>query len=362
MAKTAPPKWCAAPIRHAAAGIIRERPPRSAVDVETSAAPIGMIRRPGGRAQPHVPVHARGNRLAAQVARLRKRPDIDVDRLDGAKFAAPTLVDRAPVILQHALAAAGNDTAVTAGRRHHLGTLGERPRLGLLTIDVLAMAAGLNHHQGMPVVGRGAVDGIDISAGQQIAEVGVGLAIAILVAAVDAIAGRVAVVRLDVADGYVLHVAAAQVRSLIAGTLVADADTAHDDAVAGRSAVAGPEGRLRDQVGTGDRGCGRGLEKVSPVGTLFHGSALPFFLKHGRTGPTRAPGAPEGRLNQVGGGLNAAGGPAPEGRRCKGIPVTLQDSCHPWRCQVRRKTGKGLTFHTGCDHLPVLRRDIICRA
>ena len=218
---------------------------------------------------------------------MRERADVDVDRLDGPQFAAPALVDHLAVIFQHPLAAAGNDTTVTPGRRHHQRPFMEGPGLGLLAKGVLAVVAGLDQNNRVPVVGRGAMDGVDIGAGQQVAEVDVGLAILVAIVVVDAVAGVVAEIPPHVADGHVLHVAAAKEGPLVAGTLISDADSTHDDAVARRRAVAGPQGRLRNQVGASDRGCGRSLEKVSPVGTLFHGTALPF-LKHGRMGPRRA--------------------------------------------------------------------------
>ena len=192
MAKIAPPKWCAAPVGHAAAGIIGERPPTGAVDGEAAAATIGMVRGPGRGTEPHVPVHALRNRFAGQVARLRERTDVDVDRLDRAEFAAPALVDHSTVVFQHPLAAAGDDAAITPGRRDHHRAFAEGLGLGLLAIDVLAVAAGLDHHDRVPMVGRGTMDGVDIGAGQQIAEVVVGLAIAVVVLVVDAVATAVA--------------------------------------------------------------------------------------------------------------------------------------------------------------------------
>ena len=74
---------------------------------------------------------------------------------------------------------------------------------------------------------------------------------------------------------------------MVAGTLISDADAAHHDPLAGRRAAVGAEGRAGDQVGAGDGCRGRCLEKVSPIGTLFHGSAFPF-LKHGRMSPACA--------------------------------------------------------------------------
>ena len=90
-----------------------------------------------------------------------------------------------PIVFQHPLAAAGDDAAITPGRRNHQRAFAEGLGLGLLAINVLAVAAGLDHDDRMPMVGRGTMDGVDIGAGQQFAEVVVGLAIAVVVVVVD---------------------------------------------------------------------------------------------------------------------------------------------------------------------------------
>ena len=147
---------------------------------------------------------------------MRERADIDVDRLDRAELAAPALVDHSSVVFQHPLAAAGDNAAITPGGRDHQRAFAERLGLGLLAIDVLAVAAGLDHDDRVPMVGRGTVDGVDIGTGQQVAEVVVGLAIAVVVLAVDAIATILADVFAHVANGNILHVAATEKRVLVA--------------------------------------------------------------------------------------------------------------------------------------------------
>ena len=54
--------------------------------------------------------------------------------------------------------------------------LGEEVGDGLLAVDVLAVAQGLEGAEGVPVVGGGDDDGIDVVAGAELAEVGVGVA------------------------------------------------------------------------------------------------------------------------------------------------------------------------------------------
>ena len=230
-----------------------------------------VVGRPGRRAKPHFPVHGRGTRFRGQIAGLRNRTDVDVDRLDRPQLAAPALVDRSPVVFQHPLAAAGDDAVVAPGRRDHQRSFVEGPGLGLLAIDILPVPAGLDHDEGVPVVRRAAVNGVNIGAGQQVAEVVVSLAVLAVVMAVHLVALAVANVFADVAHGDILHVAAAQEGPQVAAALVPQTDAAHHDPVAGRRTVALAQGRAGDEVRTGRRGGGRRLEKVSPIGTLFHG-------------------------------------------------------------------------------------------
>ena len=262
-----------APVGHAAAGIIGERTPTGAVDGEAAAATIGMIRGPGRRAEPHVPVHAcREPAGRPGSTACESGPTLTLIDLIGAQFAAPALVDRPSIVFQHPLAAAGNDAAITPGRRDHQRAFAEGLGLGLLAIHVLAVAAGLDHDDRVPMVGRGTMDGVDIRAGQQVAEVVVGLAIVVVVVIVDAIAtsrcGRFRARRRR------QHTARRRDRGTPLGrrdALISDTDAAHDDPLAGRRTAVGAEGRAGDQVGAGRRGRGRCLEKVSPIGTLFHG-------------------------------------------------------------------------------------------
>ena len=85
----------------------------------------------------------------------------------------------------------------------------------------------------MPVVGGGNVNGIDVVAGQQFAEVVVGGTVAVAVAGVDPILRRLQVVLSHIAYRDILHVAAGQKGVLIAGALVADADPPEHHSVAG---------------------------------------------------------------------------------------------------------------------------------
>ena len=89
----------------------------------------------------------------------------------------------------------------------------------------------------------------------------------LLVVLVDAALGRLADALAHVADGHVLHVAAAQEGAQVAAAHVADADAAHDDPLAGRRAVVGAQGGGGDDVGHGDRRAGR-LQEVAARAVL----------------------------------------------------------------------------------------------
>ena len=82
------------------------------------------------------------------------------------------------VVAQHPLAAAGEDPAVTPHRLDHRPALADRQALGLLAIHVLAVLAGLDGDDRVPVVRRADQHGVDVRTGQQLAEIVVRLAVA----------------------------------------------------------------------------------------------------------------------------------------------------------------------------------------
>ena len=168
------------------------------------------------------------------------------------------------IVFQHALAAAGDDAAVTPGRVDHQRPFAQRQRFGLLAVDVFAVAACFDHHDRVPVVGRGNVHGVDVGAGQQLAKIVVGLAV------VDCHNARrsspltaVADFFAHVAHGHVLHVFAAEVAPLIAAAHIADADPAHHDAVAGRRPLVVAQRRRGDDERHGESGAATGLQEIA---------------------------------------------------------------------------------------------------
>jgi hypothetical protein len=139
----------------------------------------------------------------------------------------------------------------------------------LFEIDVLAGADGGDGRENMPVIGRSDEDGVNVLPGEQFAEVGIGGAGVVLVVLVDAVAGLVAVLFHDIADGDDLGVLLVQEIAHVPLALRADADAADSDAVA-RSGFAGsPErggGRERGQCGGGEGECSGLPEELAPGG------------------------------------------------------------------------------------------------
>ncbi len=121
------------------------------------------------------------------------------------------------------------DALVLLGRGHHGPALGDPVRQRLLAVDVLAGLAGQDGRDRVPVVGRGDHDGVDILAVEHLAEIVVGLRLAV---------GR----RLGPPQMRLVHVADRRdpdVRKALedfeqAGPHAADADEAQHDRLAGR--------------------------------------------------------------------------------------------------------------------------------
>ena len=258
-----------APVGEAATGIVGVRPPAIAARAVIAVAAAGVVGLPRSRAEPEVPVDVRGRLLRGQKAELRRTAHADIDRLDRAKLARPAGIHDLLVIFQHTLAAAGDNTAVASGRGDHQRALSQRERLRLLQIDVLPSAAGGDCHDGVPMVGRGDVNGVDVVAGKQFSEIDVRCAVGVGILAVDAALALVPPLLPYIADGDILHVGPTEERVLIPRAHVADTDAPHHDPVASRRGRGIAEGLGGDDVGGGDRSTGgdaRSLEKAATRG------------------------------------------------------------------------------------------------
>ena len=99
-------------------------------------------------------------------------------------------------------------------------------------MSFFALAAGIAANR-VPVVRRGDANGVDIRAGEQVAEILVGLAVLVVVFLVHAVGGRLEVVRINVGDGQHAAIVVAQEVAQIAAALPADADRSHGDLLRG---------------------------------------------------------------------------------------------------------------------------------
>src|SRR5262249_23760822 len=216
-----------APVGHAAARVVAIRSEASLGETDV----VGPI---GRRPEPHVPIQSCGNRLFGQVAIARRAPAIHKHFFHLAERTAPYLPRPIAVVAEHPLAAAGEDSAIAADRFDHRPAFADGQRLGLLAVDVLALAAGFDADEGVPVVRRADWHRVDVGPGQGFPEIGVSFAVLVAVLLVDVLLGPFAVLGHDVADGDHLDFRKAHEAAHIAGALAAGPDSGHDDALAGR--------------------------------------------------------------------------------------------------------------------------------
>ena len=112
---------------------------------------------------------------------------------------------------------------------------------GFLAVDILAVAEGLHANESVPVVRSSNHYRIDIVAGAQFAVIKIGLAVLVAIFLVDGFLSpdgsttpiTVGVVLVTVSDGHSLNILVVDVGLHDAKAPVADADKAHDYALAG---------------------------------------------------------------------------------------------------------------------------------
>ncbi len=134
---------------------------------------------------------------------------------------------------------------------------------GLFAVDVLFPRGGRGGKNGMPVVGYGDHDGVDIVAGHQLAIVVIGFAVGVAVFAVDCIDGGLKVVFVDVACGDDLAIWQLQKCLGVRGAHHAPADNAYSDAVRrGRTGLTpDPTGQNGGGAGSGTSGLYEGAPR-----------------------------------------------------------------------------------------------------
>ncbi len=148
------------------------------------------MRREGCRAEAHGVVEVGGHRVGRQVLlaypeelpgeaggtadgdleRPAEHAAVDefLQRLDGCAEAVERVGEAEPSV-------EAEDAVVLLHGFHHLLTLADGTRHGLLAPDVLTCLSSLDSHQGVPVRRRGDVDDIDVGVVDEVAEVSVGL-------------------------------------------------------------------------------------------------------------------------------------------------------------------------------------------
>jgi len=156
------------------------------------------------------------------------------------------------------VAAGLENHAVATDRFDHRATLGNRQRHRLFAVNVLTSFGGHNGHHRMPVVGRDNSDGVNIIAGQKLAEIHVcsaffedtRLFLAAIVVFDYSLSTQspkivafppipvpmpvLPAARHNVADSDNLHIAMSHERPHIIRAHPAGVDTAHHNSIAGR--------------------------------------------------------------------------------------------------------------------------------
>ena len=133
--------------------------------------------------------------------------------------------------------------------------MGER----LFAVDVPAGPGGRDGQHGMPVVGNGDRDGVDIPAEKEVVEIGVGGTVAVSVFPVDDGPGLGQMILVEVAHRHPLDIVHAQEGFHVGNPHHPEPDTGHNDAVgrghgARQSEGRGPDdGRETGGAGDGDR-------------------------------------------------------------------------------------------------------------
>src|SRR5262245_24937999 len=290
-----------AEVGHLPAGVVPEEA-EQVVDV------LGVVRLLRRGAEPEVVVQLR-RRVAVGHGRAGEvdAGDADLDGGDLAELAVADQLAGLAELLGGALLAAGLDDAVVlAGCLDHRPPLGDGQAERLLAVDVLAGLAGVDGDQGVPVVGHGDDDGIDVLAVEQLAVVADGergLAGLLL----DAGPGLFEPGLIDLAD----RDAVLDVDAEVAFALVADADAADADSFAGR--VGGEAGGDQGRQGRGQpQGGALAQEVAARRRTWFRGHGGQFLDING-----------VGTLLRVY-HYNAMGGtlfPAPARPQCGGIRI-----------------------------------------
>lgn len=261
-----------APVGDHATAVFAEGAPVGEVGMDAAGAEHGVVFAPGGGAEPEVPVEAGFGGFGGEVAPAAGAADADVNFLDLAEGAIADQLAGSTEFAGGALHGAGLEDATVFAYGIDQGSgfvdgLGE----GFFAVDILASFGGENADEGVPMVGGGHDDGVDVGPGQEVAEVGVGgadlgaVGSAFLgVVLFDGIAGVVPALGIDVADGDDGHVGAVETVSEEVSALGTVADEAEVDFLGGRHLGAPDAGREeRGGHGHGSGGGGSAEERTA---------------------------------------------------------------------------------------------------
>ena len=173
--------------------------------------------------------------------------------------------------LARALDAGLVDAAVPPGRLDDRPALGDGHARRLLGVDVLARPHRHDRRQRVPAVAGGDQDRVDVRAGgEELAHLGIHLAVGVAVVLVDHLLDGLAAHLPGVADRDELDVLLAEHPVQVELAAGPDADAAEHDALAGRDRAAAAQcgGGDDRRHAAGRAGRGRRLEILSPVQLL----------------------------------------------------------------------------------------------
>jgi len=165
--------------------------------------------------------------------------------LDGFEFADAAVADEFghPMIDGNRTVFSGGleDAAVTFDRVAENATF-PNSESGFFTANILAGFDGGKRHRHVPMIRRSDHDGVDIIAGNDIAEIIVGGAVFIVVFLVGDFAGSITIVGIHITNREYLRIGLGEEAAQIdRGTVTADADTADGDPIAGGDGAGFPK-------------------------------------------------------------------------------------------------------------------------
>ena len=235
--------------------------------VDAARAELGIVHDLLRRAEPHIPVEAGLHRLFFQIVGLAGIAELAFDAIDLSDHAVQNQLAGDAELFTRALHRAGLKDALGRVHLFHernglMHVVGQR----LLAVDVFARAQRRQTLDGVPVVGRGDADQVDVLAGDQLAKIVIGLTARspfcriLRVEVVDLFLGGFAARGVHVADSEHLHVLVQEVAEQAAHLL------AHADATEAGAVVRLDLGRP-DVGGKNEGGAGNGcaFEEVSAV-------------------------------------------------------------------------------------------------